>query len=417
MVCIYNTVLTRLYSSDDSMYQFTHETPSGIVSSLAAEQSNVQHVNTDQDGSFHSWTDRDQLQAGLENKVSAESIYPVETTHQSAQSDYYTDTGQQISPKQDRCMGAADVARTKRRSKQPPHPSQFAQNVPDSDIVTDADINDYTQILKFKIRKQGQQQIERLIMERDAVQQELQHRQRLVRDLQDHLHQTQQDKDSLASICDQQQIRLTTYETKLKRFKVYIDGLGNDFNSLKRDANATRRKSDELLQEVENRKADREQLLGQMHNCTERSTHFKNEVLRACSEAQRELREVTSQSKYLDEQLGEKVGLLTEERDRRTQLERRLLSASETSESISRALKANHNAVLDKLHIIHAALETVQTDHHTSDMVKRTLEAVQGLNSSTASSANDATSTKLFVEALSERYDLTHCSKDISFIS
>ena len=268
----------------------------------------------------------------------------------------------------------------------------------------EANLDEYMQVLIFKIREECHRSADKVTAERDALRQKLHQLLEAKQILDGDFSKALQDNDYLSSICEKQKTKLSNYEARVKKFKTFVDGLGHDVDSLKREANSYRRKSEELVLESQACKADREALLQQMNSCTERSSQLKNEALKACSDTQGELQAAVLRANYLDQQLNEKVGLLAEERDRRAQLERHLLSAGDPSDSIRRAMKKDNDALVDKLHLLHATLESTSTDSKIFDTLSQVREAIQAASSQAKTNATDVALTKQLVEALGDRF-------------
>lgn len=299
----------------------------------------------------------------------------------------------------------SDRPRPPKVSKRKSRGSRRAANLsqPELGSASDtSDLNDFFQIIQYKVRQKEQSLTASFVAEREHLHAELQQVVDAKQMLQNELEQVFQHRDSLTAILDKQKGKVAAYESKINRFKTFVDGLGNDVDSLKKDANATRRKSELLTQEKDDRKAERDALFDELNICAERSAQLKTQALKACQETHAELQLATLRADYLDQQLGEKVGLLAEERDRRSQLERQLASVSSSDETVFRALQSNTNDILDKLYEIRGDIEEAKTNDEISDMLKSTLAAVQGLNSQVTGTA-DIADVKGLIEALSER--------------
>lgn len=295
----------------------------------------------------------------------------------------------------------------RKSSKSSRKASTSARPAPIADANPDSEINYHMQMLIYNIRQQSHQALRRLTAERDDTQGELQQLQAAMQSLQDDLANVHKDKDNLTSTCDKQKTKLASYETRAKKLKIFVDGLGHDVDSLKREANATRRKSEQLVQEGLESKAERAALLQQINDCAERSTQVKNEALNACLEAQTKLKDTATLASHLDEKLSENAGLLVEERDRCAQLERRLLSASNSSENILRTIRTDNDALLEKLHAMHATVQDTDASTKISSLLGQVLEAVQAVSMRTETSADDAASARGLIEAMSDRYALS----------
>ncbi|KAK5135786.1 hypothetical protein LTR08_004612 [Meristemomyces frigidus] len=265
-----------------------------------------------------------------------------------------------------------------------------------------SDVNDYLQILAYKVQQKQQSSSRKLAAKRNALEAELQPILAAKQALEEELGLVQQQNTTLAITLEQQKSKVTAYETKINRFKTFVDGLGNDVDALKKDAGITRRRGEQLAHEGEDRKAEQVALFEQLSTCAGKSAQLKDQALRACQDAQSQLQAAHFRNSYLEEQLSERVGLLAEERDRRSQLERQLATAASSDETIVRAAKRNNDAILDKLFEIHAVIENTESEEKTTDMMEKALAAVQALTSQHSANADDLASVKGMVESLSE---------------
>ena len=277
----------------------------------------------------------------------------------------------------------------------------------DSEATSEASptIHDWMQIIQYKIREEEEKASAKFATERESLQVELQQTFDAKTVLQGDLDNVLQQKDSLNETVDKQKAKIATLESNIKRFKTFVDGLGNDVDALKKEANATRRKSEQLVQEKDDRKAERDALYRQLSDCAERSTDLKDRALRACQETQSQLQTAVQRSEYMDQQLNEKVGLLAEERDRRAQLERQLASVASSDDKVLQMLKANNDVIVGKLNDVHTALQQDQSEKETLSWVEKTFAEVQALSSGTAGTMKDVSSVKELVEKLSQRYE------------
>ncbi|KAK5124874.1 hypothetical protein LTR85_001064 [Meristemomyces frigidus] len=266
-----------------------------------------------------------------------------------------------------------------------------------------SDVNDYMQILAYKVQQKQQSSSSRLAAERQAMEAELQQILEAKQALQEELEAARQQRGNLTTIVEQQKTKVAAYEAKMSRFKTFVDGLGNDVDALKKEAGTTRRKGEQLAREGEDRKAEQTALFEQLSTCAEKSAQLKDQALRACQDAQVELQAAHLQNNYLEQQLSERVGLLAEERDRRSQLERQLATAASSDETVLRALKSNNDAVMDKLFEIHAVIEDAEDGKRITEMMDKALAAVQALTSQDSANADDLASVKGMVESMSER--------------
>ena len=318
-----------------------------------------------------------------------------------------TDDHNNISHMNDRVSDQLVPARvSKRKQKRSRRVTAPAPSEHEHVSELSSDVIDYVQILAFKIRQHEQSASAKFSAEREALHVELQQAADAKQTLQDELDHVQQQKDILTTTIDQHKAKITAYESKVTRFKTFVDGLGKDIDSLKKEANTTRRQNEQLTQEDESRKAERKALQDQFNICAERSAQLNDKTLKACQETQAALQVAVIRSDYLEQQLSEKVGLLAEERDRRSQLERQLASGAGSDESVRETLQTNNDAVLEKLEEIHEELKERHNDHETSDMLQATFAGVEALNSETMTTMEGVASIKELINGLNEGYVL-----------
>lgn len=300
--------------------------------------------------------------------------------------------------------GRSDARRvTKRKSKTGKRANAPAPAETMHSDQSSSDVNDWLQVLSYKVEEKRQSSSRRFDAERKALRAEMQQTTDSMQALQADLDNVQQQKSSLAIVVEQQKTKVKIYAGKINRFKTFVDGLGNDVDSLKKEASVTRRKGEQLSQVGEDRKVEQTVLFQQLSSCAEKSTQLKHEALKACQEIQSELQAAQLRNNYLEQQLSERVGLLAEERDRRSQLERQLTTATHSDEAVLRAINSNNDAVLDKLFEMHAFLEDAGSSSHTTEITEKTLAALQALTSQHSANADDILSARSLIESLSER--------------
>ncbi|KAK0255307.1 hypothetical protein LTS09_009694 [Friedmanniomyces endolithicus] len=234
--------------------------------------------------------------------------------------------------------------------------------------------------------------------ERAALNAELQQISEAKQQLQATLDTVQQQNGDLSAVIEQQRGKVAAYEVKLYKFKTFVDGLGNDVSTLKKQAGVTRRKGEQLAREGEECKAEQAALFEQLSSCASESARLKNDALKAGQQAQYDLQAAILRNEYLEQQLGERIGLLAEERDRRAHLERQLVTVATSDEAVHLALKTNNDGVLIKLSGIHATLEALGSDKEPAKLAVKTLAAIQALNAQHSSNADDLSSIRDIVD-------------------
>lgn len=261
-----------------------------------------------------------------------------------------------------------------------------------------SDTNDYVQILSYKINQHRQSAFAKFEAKINTLQRELQHMRATKDSMQHEVDAVQQQNNNLSVEVERQKNKILAYESKITRFKTFVDGLGNDVNALKKDATINRRNQDCMSQQSKDQKEEQSALLGQLSACAEKAFELKAEAMKICRESQTELQIAGLRIESLESQLSERLGLLAEERDRRAQLERQLANVG-LDEKVLRAIKTHSDRVLDKLFEIHATIEQARNADTVSEKVCEAMAAIQALKSA---NSNDIASIKATVDTLSD---------------
>ncbi|KAK3647130.1 hypothetical protein LTR22_013923 [Elasticomyces elasticus] len=282
-----------------------------------------------------------------------------------------------------------------------PTPDQPDQQQPAEHFSSDG-IGEVQDVL-MKLQRKKETLKSKFDADRATLNAELQQINEAKQRLQADLDAVQQQKGDLSALLEQQRSKVAAYDGKLNKFKVFVQGLGNDVDALRKEASTTRRNGEKLTQEGEQRKAEQAALFEQLSSCAEKSAQLKDQALKACQEAHSELQAAHLRNEYLEKQLGERIGLLAEERDRCSQLQRQLTTVVQPDNTAFLAtLKRNNDIVLDKLFEIHATLEESVSNTKPVEMVEKTLAAIQALTTQHSSNADDILSVKAIVESMEE---------------
>lgn len=280
-----------------------------------------------------------------------------------------------------------------------------AQTAANNVVTTsEPDPSVWLEIFLFKQREKNQIAANRAKRELGSAMQQLKQLTGMNADLGRQLDSARLEKEDLLSAhqaCDVELRKLKEISSKHKRF---LDGLGKDLVRVKDQLGDNFDKHSKAVERNRSLQDERKELLKTLNECAESASQQRNAALEVCSEMQVQLQAAVLRADYLDQQLNEKVGLLAEERDRRAQLERRMLSTSDSCDADRAVIKKGHDALLDKLFLIHATLEGNAADGQTSQLLSQILEAVQTISAQSKTSADDATLTKGLVEALGDRF-------------
>lgn len=269
-----------------------------------------------------------------------------------------------------------------------------------SDGSINWDLRDYADLLVFKANEREQARQAALTSELEALRMELQQTSESKAALQDSLDDVSTQKQNLAATTSQQQEKINKYEGKFKNLKTFVDGVGKDLHALRKDANTLRQRGDDIMIEAEklerNQVAARDDVRDRIEECS----NIKKQAFDLAREKDEELIRTTLHRDQLQRNLSETVGLLSEQRDRCAKLETQL---QESGKQLIQSLKTNHGAMLDKLHLIHAAVEDEEGKKDTSKMIEQLRSAAEAIRSPTDSTVQDLGTVKNLVESLDVR--------------
>lgn len=133
----------------------------------------------------------------------------------------------------------------------------------------------------------------------------------------------------------------------------------------------------------------------------EKFSDFNNRNLTLTRDYQLKVQELTQYAEYLEKQLSEKVGMLTEERDLRATLENRLKEPHTEQTKLQNSLKECTNKVLDKLGALHRFVDEKQKSDELVELIKKCLEETASLTRQGQASVKSVEGIRGLVEALS----------------
>lgn len=221
------------------------------------------------------------------------------------------------------------------------------------------------------------------------------------RAVEDRLHMAEQEKHGLSAENERQK---AAYSGKFGRLRTFVDGLGSDHSSLKREFTSHVQTYERLVQEMHTLKETREILEEQLQACNEKSVKLRNEAIAGFKDSQSSVIATKMRLTQLEKELNEKSDLLAEERDLRTRLQDQLNDAKSSREAISRAIKSDSETILDKLFEIHADMEQHEEDRDTTAQIEKIVSALNSMASNHVGGANDIKSLKELIQGLSQGY-------------
>jgi hypothetical protein len=269
-------------------------------------------------------------------------------------------------------------------------------------------VADYGNLFVLKVQEyERAQQIREAAFasEREALQAELQHLVEARTIIKSNLDNVLLENGQLTTTIGQQKQKIATYESKFQSFKKFVDGVGKDIDTMRKDANTLRRMSDEIVAEVAKGRIIRQsdisiEMNGHIENCQK----IKREAVNLARERDEELHRAILHRDQLQQQLSDTVGLLSEQRDRCTRLERQLQESEDRLIEGLKVNQTNHNTVLDKLHLIHTAVEQSKGD--AVKMIEQLRLAAEATGS--PKDSQDIADVKAHIRALDEKFVPSH---------
>nr|POE75547.1 hypothetical protein CFP56_53659 [Quercus suber] len=189
-------------------------------------------------------------------------------------------------------------------------------------------------------------------------------------------------------------------EMTVVRMKKFVDGLGNDFDVMKKGATAMNHQIVAITKECSDREQMQLDLCRTVSHSAERTTKVRIHTLQALHEARAEIDDYRLKNQYLEQQLSERVGLLSEERDRRSLLERRLAgSSTAANDELQRSLKLYHEKELDELYLVQANVDQHRNDStKLTERVEDTMVFMQDLATRESLNSRDLSSMRVNIE-------------------
>lgn len=218
----------------------------------------------------------------------------------------------------------------------------------------------------------------------------------------DRAQSLKQEVERLSAEVENQKTRLSGFESKASKFKKFVHGLGNDYASLKKDFEANRARSTELVREGQEQCVARDTLLEQDREYREDAVRLRNEALKSLRDATTELEVANAHLVHLEQQMTEKSRSLEEEKSLRKQTQEQLTSAISVKETLVSEVQANKTAVLDNLSLIHAEFQKAGNQSSIAEQLENTAAAVQSLESRQTATVDDVSSVRTLVKAMSQ---------------
>ena len=303
--------------------------------------------------------------------------------------------------------GRSRVAKSKRRSRRTTAPI-----VVHNGVTTDglSEISDYMEIVLHKAKERDLQYSILLERLQDELQLAIDDREAM----QTEVISIRQEKEDQSGLLKDQKGKMVMYETKLKRFKIFMDGLGNDMSALQKGTIDSDRKRKALVKEGEVLRVEREALSQEINKHYEEALKTRSDAGALCTGLSKELNEQITRGNYLEQELKEKVGMLAEERDSRARLENQLKETKAlhelrigtekaTEQRMEEMLRDSSKALCDKLTDLCEAIEGDPNQASVASLTAEMSTAIGSLSAQAGTTVNDLSTVKDLISKLNER--------------
>ena len=262
---------------------------------------------------------------------------------------------------------------------------------------------DYVELLKLKIQEEEQARMAAFTAELEASRVDVNSATEARTAIQSELDSVLEQEQRLTGTIELQQTKIVNYERKFRQFKTFVDGLGKDLDSLKKDANSQRRRNDDIAQEVESQSNRNLAAYLELDERAKDCRKFKDKALKLAQDKDAELQQVLNRQDQLERDRNNAIQDFDKLRARCSDLEQQLKAARDPSDGLVRSLKSNHDALMDKLHLVHASTEEQKKMNGITELIERLDSASNTISSSTSSANEDIAHIKTLVEALDQR--------------
>ncbi len=263
--------------------------------------------------------------------------------------------------------------------------------------------SDYVELLKFKIEEEQQARMAAFAAEVEVLKIRVHTATEARNATQTKFDSVLKQKVALNNTIKEQNAKISKYEDKFHGFKRFVDGLGKDLDSLQKDATSQRRRMDDIAQDVETQNRRKAAAYLELDERAKDCRKFKDRALKIAADKDAELQQVLSREAELERDRDNAIRDFDKLRARCSDLEQQLTTIKVPSKELMVMLKLNHNALLDKLHLLHASTEETQEMNSITKLIERLDSASNMISSSTSATSEDISNIKALVEAVDER--------------
>ncbi|GAB7354959.1 hypothetical protein MBLNU459_g5574t1 [Dothideomycetes sp. NU459] len=182
------------------------------------------------------------------------------------------------------------------------------------------------------------------------------------------------------------QMQLTAqafHKSKLKdraqKLVKFLNGLGSDINALRKQQNLDADRMGEYAQQHADFGTNYHAIKTGTLQAIQRFSDFKAKNWTLTHDLMVQMQDLRLQKTYLEQQLNEKVGMLSEERDRRSKLENQVKIPQAEQEKLHRVLQECTSTVLSKLDALRSSGDEKRQNEVILDLMKKCSEDTESL--------------------------------------
>ncbi|KAI9691092.1 MAG: hypothetical protein M1822_008712 [Bathelium mastoideum] len=238
---------------------------------------------------------------------------------------------------------------------------------------------DIIQMLQRRLHQDEQQANEVLVRSKqDSLEQicSLQHAQSITDST---LEVLKSEKEHLLAKTQHDQQQIQNLRKRSAVLENFVNGFSSDFNRLKEDILKAETMCTQLVEDKARHDDERNRLTEHFNTNLQRSESLNCEAKGLIAVLQARLQEATKHNERLESDLNEKVGMLSEERDNRMQLQKLLEAVKDLSEKSKESMQSDYQTVVQKLEDLRNCVKTANADEATNIIISDYVEQIQAL--------------------------------------
>ncbi|KAI9666084.1 MAG: hypothetical protein M1821_004019 [Bathelium mastoideum] len=238
---------------------------------------------------------------------------------------------------------------------------------------------DIIQMLQRRLHQDEQQANEALVRSKqDSLEQirSLQHAQSITGST---LEVLKSEKEHLLAKTQHDQQQIQNLRKRSAVLENFVNGFSSDFNRLKEDILKAEAMCTQLVEDKARHDHERNRLTEHFNTNLQRSESLNSEAKGLIAVLQARLQQATKHNERLESDLNEKVGMLSEERDNRMQLQKFLEAVKDLSEKSKESMQSDYQTVVQKLEDLRNCVKTANADEATNTIISDCVKQIQAL--------------------------------------